>query len=165
MQLQKIMTLVWKVQRVLWEFRTRTTSIAQGIQGALLSGRGQDGVRSHSQLDNMKRAFQGGESSGQSSKNSQSVKALRISPHYPTTVWGVFADGVGVCSHGDSKSRRWRNRKWERGVRSWFQRPFPLPQALPSPLLLVFLTSFRSAMGAWTKSGKSFHSDSIFAVN
>ena len=97
MQLQKLMTLVWKVQRVLWEFRTGTTSIAQGIQGALLSGRGQDGVRSRRQLDNMKMAFQGGESSGQPSKNSRSVKELRISP-YPTTVWGVLQVGWGCAA-------------------------------------------------------------------
>lgn len=74
---------------------TRTTSIAQGIQGALLSGRGQDGVRS-SQLDNMKRAFQGGERSGQSSKNSQSVKELRISLIIPPLFGGFCRWGGGV---------------------------------------------------------------------
>ena len=88
-------------------------------------------MRSRSQLDNMKRAFQGGESSGQSSKNSQSVKELRISPHYPTTVWEVFAVGVGVWSHGDTKSRRWRNRKWEGVLGADSSVPFPFLRLFP----------------------------------
>lgn len=122
-------------------------------------------MRSRSQLDNMKRAFQGGERSGQSSKNSQSVKELRISPHYPTTVWGGgFADGVGVWSHSDAVSRRWKNRKWERGVGSRFQCPFP-PSSGPSLSTSACFPDLLSAMGAWTKTGKSFHFDSILAVN
>ena len=121
------------MQRVLWEFRYRTTSIAQGIQGALLSGRGQDGVRSRSQLDNMKRAFQGGKHSGQSSKNSQSVKELRISPHYPTTVWGGFCRwGGGVepqwCREPEVEEQEVGKGCWEQIPVSLspFLRPFPV---------------------------------------